>query len=89
MTGLLEVREKLRFFYGKYEIYVAAAIRFFLGIVVFLAGFLTLLPLTFFLFAGGFFPVSKSMFSVSFSCFYSAFMLPKFIPRRFLLTLPA
>ncbi len=35
MTGLLEVREKLRFFYGKYEIYVAAAIRFFLGIVVF------------------------------------------------------
>ena len=36
MTFLLEMREKLRNFYGKYEIYVAVAVKFILGIVVFL-----------------------------------------------------
>ena len=35
MTGLLELREKLRIFYGKYELYVAAGIKFMLGILVF------------------------------------------------------
>ena len=35
MTGLLEAREKLRIFYGKYELYVAAGIKFILGILVF------------------------------------------------------
>lgn len=35
MTGLLEAREKLRIFYGKYELYVTAGIKFLLGILVF------------------------------------------------------
>lgn len=36
MTVLLEIREKLRNFYGKYEIYVSVAVKFLLGIAVFL-----------------------------------------------------
>ncbi len=36
MTFLLEIREKLRNFYGKYEIYVTVAVKFLLGIAVFL-----------------------------------------------------
>lgn len=35
MTGLLEFRERLRTFYGKYELYVTAGIKFILGLVVF------------------------------------------------------
>ncbi|MEY8516537.1 hypothetical protein AALC25_06300 [Lachnospiraceae bacterium 29-84] len=35
MTRILELREKLRAFYGKYEIYVAAAAKFILGLIVF------------------------------------------------------
>ena len=35
MTGLLELRERLRSFYGKYEIYVTAGAKFVLGLVVF------------------------------------------------------
>ena len=35
MTGLLEIREKLRIFYGKFELYVTAGIKFILGLVVF------------------------------------------------------
>lgn len=35
MTGLLEMREKLRTFYGKYELYVTAGLKFVLGLVVF------------------------------------------------------
>ncbi len=35
MTGLLEMREKLRTFYGKYELYVAAGLKFILGLAVF------------------------------------------------------
>lgn len=35
MTGLLEMREKLRIFYGKFELYVTAGIKFILGLVVF------------------------------------------------------
>lgn len=35
MTGLLELRERLRSFYGKYEIYVTAAGRFLLGLAAF------------------------------------------------------
>lgn len=36
MTGLLEIREKLRIFYGKYELYVTAGIKFILGMIVFI-----------------------------------------------------
>ena len=35
MTFLLEIREKLRILYGKYEIYVTVAVKFILGIAVF------------------------------------------------------
>ena len=35
MTFLLEIREKLRNLYGKYEIYVVVAVKFILGIAVF------------------------------------------------------
>ena len=35
MTGLLELRERLRSFYGKYEIYVAAGGKFLLGLLTF------------------------------------------------------
>lgn len=35
MTGLLELREKLRNFYGKYEIYVTVGVKFVLGVVLF------------------------------------------------------
>lgn len=35
MTGLLEIREKLRNFYGKYELYVTAGVKFLLGLVTF------------------------------------------------------
>ena len=36
MTGLLEFRERLRNFYGRYEIYVTAGVKFVLGLVTFL-----------------------------------------------------
>ena len=36
MTGLLELRGKLRSFYGKYETYVAAGIRFLLAVLTFI-----------------------------------------------------
>ena len=35
MTGLLEIRERLRNFYGKYEIYVVTGVKFVLGLVTF------------------------------------------------------
>ena len=35
MTGLLELREKLRNFYGKYELYVTAGVKFVLGLLTF------------------------------------------------------
>ena len=35
MTGLLELRERLRNFYGKCEIYIRAGVKFVLGLVVF------------------------------------------------------
>ena len=35
MTSLLELREKLRIFYGKYELYVVAGTKFILGLIVF------------------------------------------------------
>lgn len=35
MTGLLEIREKLRNFCGKYELYVTAGVKFILGLVTF------------------------------------------------------
>lgn len=35
MIGLLEIRERLRNFYGKYEIYVVAGVKFLLGLLVF------------------------------------------------------
>lgn len=35
MTGLLEIRERLRNFYGKYEIYVTAGVKFLLGVLTF------------------------------------------------------
>lgn len=35
MTGLLEIRERLRNFYGKYELYVTAGAKFVLGLVTF------------------------------------------------------
>ncbi|MCI8483787.1 MAG: hypothetical protein HFH41_05560 [Lachnospiraceae bacterium] len=35
MTGLLEIREKLRIFYGRYELYVITGMKFVLGLVVF------------------------------------------------------
>ena len=35
MTGLLEIRERLRNFYGKYEIYVTAGVKFLLGLLTF------------------------------------------------------
>lgn len=35
MTGLLEIRERLRNFYGKYEIYVTAGVKFLLGFLTF------------------------------------------------------
>lgn len=35
MTGLLEIRERLRNFYGKYEIYVVTGLKFILGLVTF------------------------------------------------------
>ena len=35
MTGLLEIREKLRNFYGRYEVYVTAGVKFLLGVVTF------------------------------------------------------
>ncbi len=35
MIGLLEIRERLRNFYGRYEVYVTAGIKFLLGLLVF------------------------------------------------------
>lgn len=35
MTGLLEIRERLRNFYGKYEIYITAGMKFLLGLLTF------------------------------------------------------
>lgn len=35
MTGLLEIRERLRNFYGRYEIYATAGVKFLLGLVTF------------------------------------------------------
>lgn len=35
MTGLLEIRERLRNFYGKYEIYVVTGVKFVLGLITF------------------------------------------------------
>lgn len=35
MTGLLEIRERMRNFYGRYEVYVTAGMKFLLGLVLF------------------------------------------------------
>lgn len=35
MTGLLEMRERMRNFYGRYEVYVTAGMKFLLGLVLF------------------------------------------------------
>ncbi len=35
MTGLLEIRERLRIFYGRYEVYVTAGVKFLLGLMIF------------------------------------------------------
>ncbi len=35
MTGLLEIRERLRNFYGRYEVYVTVGMKFLLGLVIF------------------------------------------------------
>lgn len=35
MTGLLEIRERMRNFYGRYEVYVTAGMKFLLGLVIF------------------------------------------------------